>query len=54
MAKTQVATVVTNNGKTVTLSRKDGVTPTVDVSEVAKNYHAALPPSGNAEFVKEV
>jgi hypothetical protein len=55
MAKTQVATVVraAPNVKTVTLIRKDGATPTVDAAEVAKNPNAALPPAGNAEFVKD-
>ena len=52
MAKTQTATVTLNSGKTATLTRKDGVVPTVDIVEVAKNYHSALPPAGNAEFVK--
>ena len=51
MAKTQVATVVTINGTTVALKRKDAVTPLVDAAEVAKNPNAALPPAGNAEFV---
>jgi hypothetical protein len=52
MAKTQTATVTLSGGKTATLTRKDGVVPTVDIVEVAKNPNAALPPTGNAEFVK--